>query len=63
VTLPCDEQAPPEQEREPEKVETPRGPEIVPLREPALASATAASDSAPVTMAMATNFIMIMLSR
>jgi hypothetical protein len=60
--LPCDEQVPPEQLREPEKVETPRGPEIVPLREPALASTTAAVDRAPAITEMARSLFMILLS-
>jgi two-component system OmpR family response regulator len=40
----------------------PRGPEIDPLREPALASATTAADNAPLIARMARNFFMAWLS-
>jgi two-component system OmpR family response regulator len=62
VTLPWDEQAPPAQDREPANVVVPRGPEIDPLREPALASTMAAADKAPAIAAMAKSFFMGWLS-
>jgi hypothetical protein len=40
----------------------PRGPEIDPLREPALASATVTADTAPMIAAMARSFFMVWLS-
>src|ERR1700682_3980626 len=60
--LPWDEQAPPAQDRELESVVVPRGPEIDPLREPALASTMAAADKAPAIAAMAKSFFMGWLS-
>src|ERR1700682_2265662 len=60
--LPWDEQAPPAQDRELENVVVPRGPEIDPLREPALASTMAAADKAPAIAATAKNFFMGWLS-
>jgi len=62
VTLPCDEQAPPAQDRDPENVVVPRGPENDPLREPASASTTAAVDKAPTIAEMARSFFMVLLS-
>src|SRR6202171_1840066 len=60
--LPWDEQAPPAQDRELESVVVPRGPEIDPLREPALASTMAAADKAPAIAAIAKSFFMGWLS-
>jgi hypothetical protein len=40
----------------------PRGPEIDPLREPALASATPAANKAPAIAEMAKSFFMVLLS-
>ena len=48
--------------RELENVVVPRGPVIVPLREPALASAMVTADKAPIVATTARSFFMVWLS-
>jgi len=62
VAVPLPEQVPPEQDRDPENVVVPRGPVIDPLREPASASATTATDKAPAIAKIARIFFMVLLS-